>query len=118
MSSTDRPGARSPGDSPAPRNDRAQADNHQDDTQADDDLEQRPDDDDYDLLTFGEAGARLVEEVRRQQRRIQQLTASGADDATLEKANTRLAMLEAAQIRNRKPSIDDLRSSGFFGPRP
>lgn len=84
-----------------------------------DELEQRPDDDDYDLLTFGEAGARLVEEVRRQRRLIESLSESGASPDELAKAEARLVALIAAQDRNRKPSIGEMRASGFFSrPSP
>jgi hypothetical protein len=82
-----------------------------------DDLEQRPEDDDYDLLTFGEAGARLVEEVRRQERLIAELTSTGASPSDVAAARARLDALLAAQVRNRKPSMEELKSSGFFGPR-
>jgi hypothetical protein len=82
-----------------------------------DDLEQRPEDDDYDLLTFGEAGARLVEEVRKQERLLTTLTDSGACTADVAAAHARLEALLAAQVRNRKPSMEELKSSGFFGPR-
>ncbi len=82
-----------------------------------DDLEQRPEDDDYDLLTFGEAGARLVEEVRRQERLIAELMSAGGSSADVAAARARLDALLAAQVRNRKPSMEELKSSGFFGPR-
>jgi hypothetical protein len=88
-----------------------------------DELEQRPEDDDYDLLTFGEAGARLVEEVRRQRRLIESLSDAGAEPSSagaepgeLAKAVARLDALLAAQERNRKPSIEEMRASGFFAP--
>jgi hypothetical protein len=84
----------------------------------DDETEQRPEDDDYDLLTFGEAGARLTEEIRRQERYVAELLSAGADaDAlALTRATSRLEALNAAQIRNRKPSIAQLKASGFFSP--
>jgi hypothetical protein len=82
----------------------------------DEDLEKRPDDDDYDLLTFGEAGARLVEEVRKQERRIAELTATSATPTEVTAAKARLDALLAAQVRNRKPSLEQLKASGFFAP--
>jgi hypothetical protein len=82
------------------------------------DEEARPEDDDYDLLTFGEAGARLVEEVRRQQRRIDELVGENASEDVIAKARLRLELLKAAQIRNKKPNVEEMRNSGFFGPRP
>jgi hypothetical protein len=81
------------------------------------DSEARPEDDDYDLLTFGEAGARLVEEIRRQEQRIVELTESTASEADLTKAQHRLELLQAAQIRNKKPTLEELRNSGFFDSR-
>lgn len=81
----------------------------------DDIVVDRPDDDDYDLLTFGEAGARLAEEVTKQQRRVDQLRSAGATDEQIAGAEQRLAVLQQAQERNRKPSTEELRASGFFG---
>jgi hypothetical protein len=75
----------------------------------------RPDDEDHDLLTFGEAGARLVEEVVKMERTIERLRAGGADDDVVERAERRLTTLRAARERNRAPSLDDLKQSGFFG---
>ena len=83
----------------------------------DDVVVDRPDDEDHDLLTFGEAGARLEEEVIKQRRTLERLRAGGADDATIAGAERRLDALERARNRNRPPTLDDLRSSGFFGPR-
>jgi len=85
---------------------------------ADDDvLVARPDDEDHDLLTFGEAGARLSEEVMKQQRIIQRLREEGASDEIVAGAESRLVALERARSRNSPPSLDDLKSSGFFGRR-
>ena len=85
---------------------------HDDDVQVD-----RPDDEDHDLLTFGEAGARLEEEVIKQERLLERLREGGADDATVAGANARLESLRRAKARNSPPSLDDLKSSGFFGSR-
>jgi hypothetical protein len=79
---------------------------------------QRPDDEDHDLLTFGEAGARLEEEVIKQRRVLERLREGGADRATIEGAQRRLDALERARARNLPPSLDNLKASGFFGPRP
>lgn len=84
---------------------------------ADDVVVARPDDDDYDLLTFGEAGARLAEEVIKQQRHVDRLRESGAEPDQIADAEHRLGVLQQAQERNRKPSLDELRQSGFFGRR-
>lgn len=80
-----------------------------------DELVERPEDDDYDLLTFGEAGARLTEEVRKAQRLVAAQAASG-DSAAESKAQARLDALLVAQERNRKPTIDEMHASGFFRP--
>lgn len=77
----------------------------------------RPDDEDHDLLTFGEAGARLEEEVIRQQRVVDRLRQGRADDEVIAGAERRLAALRSAADRNRPPSLGDLKSSGFFGQR-
>ena len=78
---------------------------------------ERPDDEDHDLLTFGEAGARLEEEVIKQERIIERLRLGNADEATIAGAQRRLDALERARTRNSPPSLDDLKSSGFFGNR-
>jgi hypothetical protein len=78
---------------------------------------ERPDDEDHDLLTFGEAGARLSEEVIKQQRIIERLREGDASNEILAAAQGRLDALERARARNSPPSLDDLKSSGFFGRR-
>lgn len=80
-------------------------------------LVERTDDEDHDLLTFGEAGARLREEVIKQERVIARLEDGGATDDVLAGARRRLDALLRASERNKAPSIDELKSSGFFGPR-
>lgn len=87
------------------------------DSSDDDVMIDRPDDEDHDLLTFGEAGARLEEEVIKQERTIERLRRGNADDATIAGAERRLETLQRARSRNRAPSLDDLKSSGFFGTR-
>jgi hypothetical protein len=78
-----------------------------------DEFVERPEDDDYDLLTFGEAGARLIEEVRKAQRDVVAHGASG-DSAAEARAQARLDALVVAQARNRKPTLDEMHASGFF----
>lgn len=95
----------------------AQASRHAKDDGADDVVVDRPKDDDYDLLTFGEAGARLAEEVVKQRRHVDQLRADGVGDDQIVASEQRLIALQQAQERNRKPSLDELRESGFFGRR-
>jgi hypothetical protein len=74
----------------------------------DDDEVERPEDDDYDLLTFGEAGARLQQEVNRERRRLRELedpTASSSSEklaSEIASVRTRLDALLEAQVRNSK----------------
>lgn len=75
----------------------------------------RPADDDHDLLTFGEAGARLAEEIERQERHLAALREARADEGQIGAADRRLEALRRASARNRKPSLEELRRSGFFG---
>ena len=82
----------------------------------DDVVVERPDDDDYDLLTFGEAGARLTEEILKLERRIDAMRSAEVPAEQLAAAQRRLDVLREAADRNRKPTIEELRASGFFGP--
>lgn len=80
---------------------------------------ERPDDDDHDLLTFGEAGARLHIEVRAMRERVRTLEAAGpagpVDQAALAAARARLAALEEGIRRNTAQSINDENFERFFG---
>ena len=97
----------------------------------------RPEDDDHDLLTYGEAGARLVETIASERQRLDDLRATAARAATAAEpaadaleaaadtpeeealagevaaAEARLAALEDAKARLDQSRIDD---SSFFGP--
>lgn len=84
---------------------------------ADDVHVSRIDKEDHDLLTFGEAGARLLEEVIKQERVVLRLQEGHADAEVVAGAERRLESLKKAASRNSAPTIDDLKSSGFFGPR-
>lgn len=76
----------------------------------------RPDDDDHDLLTFGEAGARLGAEIRAQQVLVRALeAASSVDEAALAVARARLAALEEGARRNSAQRINDENFEKFFG---
>ena len=55
--------------------------------------------DDYDLLTYGEVGARLSEEIVAESRRIAELEASSGDTKALEESKQRLALLQASKDR-------------------
>ncbi|MCU1613520.1 MAG: hypothetical protein JWO98_1060, partial [Frankiales bacterium] len=74
---------------------------------------QREEEEDYDLLTYGEAGVRLHEEVEAQKRLVAQLESSG--DPKLEAARQRLAALEEAAARNARQPINDANFEKFFG---
>lgn len=74
---------------------------------------QRDDEDDHDLLTYGEAGVRLHEEIRAQQRLVAQLEESGASEVSA--ARQRLEALEEALERNRRQPINDENFERFFG---
>jgi hypothetical protein len=77
---------------------------------------QRPEDDDHDLLTFGEAGARLEIEIRATRALIRKLEeGSPRDDAALEETRTRLRALEEGAERNRAQPINDANFERFFG---
>jgi hypothetical protein len=76
----------------------------------------REDEDDYDLLTFGEAGARLDHEIRTLRKRIAELEQSGpADAAGAEAARARLDALVDAARRNARQPITDENFTRFFG---
>lgn len=75
----------------------------------------REDEDDYDLLTFGEAGARLDSEIRALRATIAEDERSGADADALAAARKRLdALVDAAQ-RNARQPITDENFMRFFG---
>ena len=76
----------------------------------------REDEDDYDLLTFGEAGARLDHEIRSARARVaayeQSETASAGDVVD---AKARLDALVDAARRNARQPINDENFQRFFG---
>ena len=76
---------------------------------------ERPDDDDHDLLTYGEAGARLHEEIESQQQHLARLQAAGAPG--VEEAEKRLKLLLGAAERNARQPINDENFERFFGYR-
>jgi hypothetical protein len=77
---------------------------------------ERPEDDDHDLLTFGEAGARLEIEIRTLRARLSELEdARPRDDAAIEAAAARLASLHDSAERNRAQPINDDNFEKFFG---
>jgi hypothetical protein len=77
---------------------------------------QRPEDDDHDLLTFGEAGARLEIEIRAARALVRELEGgSPAAASALDRARTRLRALEEGAERNRAQRINDQNFERFFG---
>jgi chromosome segregation ATPase len=73
----------------------------------------RPDDDDYDLLTFGEAGARLTVEIEQETRRLEQLeerlnyVGEDSELATqIAAVQERIEGLQDAQTRLAQPTGD------------
>jgi hypothetical protein len=77
---------------------------------------ERPEDDDHDLLTFGEAGARLEIEIRTVRARLRDLQGEQPrDDAAIKEAADRLAALQEGAERNRAQPINDENFENFFG---
>jgi hypothetical protein len=80
------------------------------------DAVERPEDDDHDLLTFGEAGARLEIEIRTLRARLRDLEAQQPrDEAAITEAAGRLAALQEGAERNRAQPINDENFENFFG---
>jgi hypothetical protein len=77
---------------------------------------ERPEDDDHDLLTFGEAGARLEIELRTMRARLSALhEAQPRDEGAIAQAAARLAALREGAERNRAQPINDENFELFFG---
>jgi hypothetical protein len=76
---------------------------------------ERPDDDDHDVLTCGEAVARLHEEFEWQQEHLARLRADGAPG--VEEAQRRLKLLLDTAERNARQPINDENFEQFFGYR-
>jgi hypothetical protein len=97
------------GQDPASDSDGAQVDGPRD-------RPDRPAEDDHDLLTFGEAGARLHGEVRAMRERVRVLTnVDPVDQQALAAARSRLAVLEEGFERNTAQAINDDNFERFFG---
>jgi hypothetical protein len=75
----------------------------------------RVNEDDHDLLTFGEAGARLRESIAQTRTQIAELEANAGDCGSLERAQDRLAKLEDSAARNSAQPINDETFEKFFG---
>jgi hypothetical protein len=79
---------------------------------------ERPEEDDYDLLTYGEAGARLTEEIRRQNRVLADLESSGAPAADIAAVRKRIDDLKAAAKRQQEAAAERADFTKFFGYDP
>jgi hypothetical protein len=76
----------------------------------------REEEDDYDLLTFGEAGVRLDQEIRKNSALLAQLEADpSTDPAVLKSTKDRLEQLRGAAARNARQPINDENFQRFFG---
>lgn len=79
----------------------------------------REEEDDHDLLTYGEVGARISEEVAAQRERVSVLegrAGAGEDVAEpLALAQRRLDLLLDAASRNSRQPINDANFERFFG---
>jgi len=79
---------------------------------------ERPEADDYDLLTYGEAGVRLAEEIQREATRLTELESAGADDVEIAAVRRRIEDLKAAAQRQRAASEASADFTRFFGYDP
>ena len=79
----------------------------------------REEEDDHDLLTYGEAGARITEEIAAEKERLavwEQRVAAGEPVAEqCERSRVRLEQLRGAAQRNARPPITDDNFERFFG---
>jgi hypothetical protein len=70
---------------------------------------------DFDLLTFGEARARLAGEIDAERNRLTALRAAAADESLVAASQARLAALSGALRRNRAGRITPDNAAEFFG---
>jgi hypothetical protein len=70
---------------------------------------------DLDLLTFGEARARLAEEIDAERNRLAALRAAAADDSLVAASQARLEALSSGLERNRAGRITPENAAEFFG---
>lgn len=81
----------------------------------------REDEDDYDLLTYGEAGARVTQEIADEKGRLAtwdaQLAAGEDVQAQRDRSAQRLELLRDAARRNARQPITDENFERFFGYR-
>jgi hypothetical protein len=81
----------------------------------------RDDEDDYDLLTYGEAGARVTQEIAAEKDRLEEWDRrlAAGEDVHDERAHSakRLELLRDAARRNARQPITDENFEKFFGYR-
>jgi hypothetical protein len=82
---------------------------HKPENQRDDQAE------DFDLLTFGEARARLAEEIDAERDRLAALRAAGAAEPAVAASQARLEALSAALQRTSARRITAENAAEFFG---
>jgi hypothetical protein len=70
---------------------------------------------DFDLLTFGEARARLAEEIDAERNRLTALRAAASPESLVAASQARLEALSAALERNRAGRITPDNAAEFFG---
>jgi hypothetical protein len=84
-------------------------------------VQAREDEDDYDLLTYGEAGARVTEEIAAEKARLagwDERLAAGEDVRDRrDRSAQRLELLRDAAKRNARQPITDENFERFFGYR-
>ena len=91
------------------------------DQEPSEEVQAREDEDDYDLLTYGEAGARVTEEIAAEKARLaawEARVAAGEDVVEQrDRSAHRLELLRDAAKRNARPPITDENFERFFGYR-
>jgi hypothetical protein len=70
---------------------------------------------DFDLLTFGEARARLAGEIDAERNRLVALRNADADESVVAASQARLEALSAGLRRNRAGRITPENAAEFFG---
>jgi uncharacterized small protein (DUF1192 family) len=80
---------------------------------------ERPDTDDYDLLTYGEASARLAELLAAEQDRLTALRQHAhSDPAVVRQLEERIALLQSSDARYRQQALSAEAFTRRFGFAP
>lgn len=75
--------------------------------------------DDYDLMTYGEAAARLVELIAEERAHLEVLEgAETPDNAAIDRLQKRIALLESSNARYKQESLSAAAFTEKFGFRP